>query len=124
MDRNEPIEAQIDSLKDLMAKRLGLRRGSLARRVAKAGRRLPVGVRNDIATLAEAETMAQNPRLAVRLDPTTTHGAYERSAAYLRAIDVKDRRKGVMLSILGSIAFNILLVITLLIVILRWRGFV
>jgi hypothetical protein len=124
MDRNESIDAQAQSLKDLLAKRLGLRRGSLARRVAKAGRRLPNGVRNDITTVAEAENMAQNPRLGTRLDPKMTHGAYERAAAFLRSIDVKDRRKGVILSILGSIALNFLAVITLLIIVLRWRGLI
>jgi hypothetical protein len=124
MDRNETIEAQAQNLRDLLANRLGLRRGSLARRVAKAGRRLPVGVRNDISAVAEAESMAQHPRLGRRMDPKVTHGAYERASVFLKAIDVKDRRKGVILSILGSVAFNILAVVTLLIIVLRWRGFI
>lgn len=124
MERDPTIDTQIATLKDLLGQRLGLRRGTLARRVAKAGRRLPAGVRNDIARLAEAEAMADHPRLALRLDPMTTSGAFERAATFLRAIDVKDRRKGVILSILGSIAFNILAVIALLIVVLRWRGLV
>ena len=124
MDRSETVDAQAQGLRELLGSRLGLRHGSLARRVAKAGRRLPAGVRNDIAAVAEAETMAQHPKLNRRLDPKITHAAYERAAAFLRAIDVKDRRKGVILSILGSVAFNILAVITLMIVVLRWRGFV
>lgn len=124
MDRDHTIDAQIDGLKDLLASRLGLKRGTLARRVARAGRRLPAGIRNDIAAVAEAENMVHHPRLARRIDPKMTHGAYERAATFLRAIDVKDRRKGVILSILGSIAFNILAVFTLLIVVLRWRGLI
>lgn len=124
MDRNQPIDVQIDSLKKLLSTQLGLRRGSLARRVAKAGRRLPTGVRNDIAHLAEVETMMQHPKTAMRLDPASTHVVYERAAAFLRGIDVADRRKGLILSILGSIAFNILAVITILIVVLRWRGLI
>ncbi|SHG90838.1 hypothetical protein [Marivita hallyeonensis] len=124
MDRNETIATQADSLRDLMANRLGLKRGTLAHRAAKAGRRLPIGVRNDIASVARAEAMADNPKLGLRMDPKATHAAYERAAAFLRAIDVKDRRKGVALSILGSVALNILAVIGLLILVLRWRGFV
>lgn len=122
MDRNQTIGAQAQGLRDLLANRLGLRRGTLARRLAKAGRTLPMGVRNDISAVAEAETMTQHPKMARRMDPKVTHAAYERAAAFLQAIDVKDRRKGIALSILGSIAFNILVVITLLIVVLRWRG--
>lgn len=124
MDRDETIDTQAESLRTLLGQRLGLRRGSLARRVAKAGRRLPAGVRNDIAAVAEAEAMARHPKIGRRMDPKTTHGAYERAATFLQAIDVKDRRKGVALSILGSIAFSILVVVTLLIIVLRWRGFV
>ncbi|MFP7570203.1 hypothetical protein [Marivita sp. S2033] len=124
MDRTETVQAQVDGLRDLMASRLGLRRGSLARRLAKAGRRLPVSVRNDIASVAAAEEMAQNPKLAARLDPKDTYSACARATAFLQAIDVKDRRKGVALSILGSVAFNVLVVMTLLIIVLRWRGFV
>jgi hypothetical protein len=122
MDRNQTIDAQAQGLRDLLASRLGLRHGTLARRLAKAGRRLPMGVRNDISAVAEAESMAQHPKIGRRMDPKMTHAAYERAAAFLQAIDVKDRRKGIALSILGSIAFNILVVITLLIVVLRWRG--
>jgi len=105
-----------------MARQLGLRKGRLSRRLAKAGRRLPTGVRKDIALVAEAEEMARNPRLALRLDTTTIDPAFDRAAAHLRAIDVADRRKGLFLSILGGVAFNILAVIVLLIVVLRWRG--
>lgn len=122
MDHGGTIESQADSLRTLLGNRLGLRRGSLARRVAKAGRRLPTGIRNDISAVAEAEAMARHPKLGRRMDPKVTSGAYERAATFLRAIDVKDRRKGMILSILGSVAFNILAVITLLIIVLRWRG--
>lgn len=124
MEHAELIKADADALRSLMAKRLGLKRGSLARRVAKAGRLLPSGVRNDIAIVVEAEKLSRNPKLAIRLDRNATKSAYDRAATHLKAIDVADRRKGVALSILGSMAFNILAVIVLLIVILRWRGLV
>ena len=124
MERNDTVALQADALKELLADRLGLKRGTLAQRLANAGRRLPTGVRNDIASVARAEAMAENPKIGLRLDPNATRGAFERAAAFLRAIDVKDRRKGFVLSILGSLAFNILVVITLLIIVLRWRGFI
>ena len=124
MDHAKKILDQAESLRALMAKQLGLSRGSLTRRLAKAGRRIPSGVRRDISIVAEAEKCAKNPKLAARLDPMSIKSAYDRASVHLRAIDVADRRKGFALSILGSIAFNILLVIFLLIVLLRWRGLV
>lgn len=118
------IKAHADALRTLMAKRLGLKRGSLARRASKAGRMLPQGVRHDITVVAEAEQMARNPKLAIRLDANATKSAYDRAATHLKAIDVADRRKGIALSMLGSMAFNFLAAITLLIVFLRWRGLI
>ena len=118
------IKTQADTLRALLAKQLGLKRGTLAKRAAKAGRRLPSGVRNDITRVAEAEKLSRNPKLAVRLDANAIKSAYDRASVHLRAIDVADRRKGFALSILGSMAFNFLAAITLLIVVLRWRGLV
>ncbi|MFP7672624.1 hypothetical protein ACG74X_04610 [Marivita sp. S0852] len=124
MDRTNSIEAQVSTLRDLLARQVGARRGSLAKRLATAGRLLPAGVRNDIAAVADAEHMAEHPKIRRRLDPGATQAACDRAATFLRAIDVKDRRKGLVLSILGSVAFNILAVVTLLIIVLRWRGLV
>jgi|OM-RGC.v1.027681990 hypothetical protein len=124
MEQVDTIKDHAVTLKQLLGKKLGLRKGGLAYRVTKAGRLLPGHVRNDIQRIAQAEAMANHPKLERRMDPSATKPAYDRAAAFLTAIDVKDRRKGVLLSILGSVAFNILVVITLLIVVLRWRGFV
>lgn len=124
MEHADQIKSDAEALRALMAKRLGLKRGSLTRRVAKAGRMLPQGVRHDIAIVAEAEQMARNPKLATRLDANATKSAYDRAATHLKAIDVVDRRKGIALSMLGSMAFNFLAAITLLIVVLRWRGLI
>ena len=124
MEHVQTIKSNADALRTLMAKRLGLKRGSLSRRVAKAGRRLPSGVLRDIGIVAEAEKMSRNPKLAMRLDHNATKSAYDRAATHLKAIDVMDRRKGIALSVLGSMAFNLLAAMTLLIVVLRWRGLV
>lgn len=118
------IKSNADALRSLLAKRLGLKRGSLAKRAAKAARMLPSGVCHDIKIVAEAEQMARNPKLAIRLDPNATKSAYDRAATHLKAIDVADRRKGIALSVMGSMAFNFLAAITLFIVVLRWRGLI
>ncbi len=124
MEHAETIKSNANALRTLLAKRLGLKRGSLTRRVSKAGRRLPSGVLRDISIVAEAEKMARNPRLAKRLDSNATKSAFDRASAHLKAIDVADRRKGLALSVMGSMAFNLLAAVTLLIVVLRWRGLI
>ena len=124
MQDSQTLAEQIDTLKTLLADRLGLTRGPLARRIGRAGRRLPVAVRRDLKLIADAEAMAQNPRLALRLNPMDTHAAFVRARTFLAGIDVKDRRKGIVLGLLGSLAFNLLAVAVLLLLVLRWRGFV
>ncbi|MCL3880945.1 hypothetical protein [Marivita sp. GX14005] len=116
------ITDQAEELCALMAHRLGQRRGPLSRRLARSRRRLPASVRSDIARIAEADAMAQNPRLAARTDPGATQAEFERARSYLAGIDIKDRRKGQILSVLGSVAFDLLVVTILVITVLRWRG--
>ena len=43
---------------------------------------------------------------------------------HLKSIDLADRRKGFFLGVLGTMAFNILLLAALLFAVLRWRGLI
>ena len=74
--------------------------------------------------IVAAQKLAANPKLARRLDAPALKAAYDGLSAHLGAIDVADRRKGKLLSLAGSIAFNLLVVIVGFLVWLWWRGYV
>ncbi|MEE4117875.1 MAG: hypothetical protein V2I65_02555 [Paracoccaceae bacterium] len=99
------------ALAALMREKLGIRRGStLAAKLRIAGRLLPKAERKAGRTLVEAERLWANPKLRRRLDPAALAAAEARLRGFLDRIDPADRRKGMILGILASLAFNFLLI--------------
>lgn len=117
------ISGQVARIEGLMAQKLALRRGDLATRARRAGRRLPGGVQRDIARIVAAAQLAGHPKMRLQVDDTAVRAAVARVEAHLKAIDVADRRKGKILGALGGLAFNLILFALLLGLFLRWRGF-
>lgn len=111
------IDAMAAKLSLALDEKLGLRRGSLARRVRKAGRRLPKRVRQQILQLAEAQKIAGNQHLARRLDGDALRAAQAEAMAHLASIDPRDRRIGAILGIAGGLVFNLILLVLALIMI-------
>lgn len=108
----------------LFDEKLSLRRGTLQTRLNRAGRRLPARIRAQAQLVAEAETLADHPKLALRIDQVRVARAHAEVRAHLRSIDPADRRRGAILGLLGGLAFNLLLLAGLTLAFLRWRGFV
>ncbi len=111
-------------LHTLLEQKLGLRKGTLAQKANRAGRRLPAWVRRNLHDLDRAQAMADHPKLARRLDETALTKAYQAAADHLEQIDPTERRKDRVLGVLGGLAFNILLFAALLFGLLRWQGYI
>ena len=106
----------------LLKEKLGAGGTTLARLAPKTRHRLPWRLRTHLTTLTRAEPMAAHPKLSLTLDPVATRAAVSELRKHLEAIDVADRRKGWFLGVLGGLVFNMILLVTLLFVIARWRG--
>ena len=122
-DRLDIAGKAADLQRQLHAK-LGVKGRSLEHALSRAGHRLPRGARARGMEIVAAQKLASNPKLARRLDAPALKAAYDGLSAHLGAIDVADRRKGKLLSLAGSIAFNLLVVIVGFLVWLWWRGYV
>jgi len=110
-------------LAQLMRHRLGIRRGeTLGDKLRVAGRLLPRAERRAAHALVEAERLWANPKLRRQLDPTALAAAEKRLRDWLATVDAADRRKGIVLGILASLAFNFLLVAAALVGWLAWTG--
>ncbi|TDK52638.1 hypothetical protein [Antarcticimicrobium luteum] len=118
------IETRIAEIAALMHAKLGVRGATLRAALGRAGRRLPRRIRAQARLLAEAEPFAHHPKLRLTLDTMALGKAAGEVEAHLEAIDLADRRKGWWLGMLGGLAFNILAFFALLVVVLRWRGFI
>ena len=107
----------------LMRERLGIRRGeTLAEKLRIAGRLVPRAQRRAGQILVEAEVAWENPKLRRRIDPATLQDAEKRLKNWLRTVDAADRRKGLILGILATLAFNFLVICAALITWLAWSG--
>ena len=113
-----------ESLNALMRRKLGVRAKSYPAALAKAGRRLPRRLRRRGQSLAAALPMAEHPKLRLLLDQRALDGSAAELRAYLEGIDAADRRRGVLLGVLGCIATNMLIFAGLLIAFLQWRGLI
>jgi len=118
------IETRIEETLALLQAKLGAGGATLKAALKRANHRLPRRIRGQARLLAEAEDFAQHPKLCLTLDGKALGRAADEVAAYLKSIDLTDRRKGWWLGMLGGLAFNILALVAALILILRWRGFV
>ncbi len=107
----------------LMHERLGIRRGeSLSAKLSHAGRLVPKAERKAGQTLIAAEKLWDNPKLRRQVDPSEIGAAERRLRLWLDTVDAADRRKGMIIGILASIAFNVLVVAAALIVWMVWSG--
>ncbi|WP_238364230.1 hypothetical protein [Mesobacterium pallidum] len=120
----QDLSGKLAQLDTLLSQKLGLRRGPLDRRAARAGRRLPRAVRRDITYLGQAGRLAGHPVLSARFAPHEVAAAHARAVARLESIDVADRRKGALLSFLAVVSVNLFVLILLVLGLLRWRGLV
>ncbi|SIN81495.1 hypothetical protein [Vannielia litorea] len=106
-----PVKQVADGLAQMMGERLGIRRGeTLAEKLRKGGRLLPRKVRREAAFIAETEARMAVPKFAFQYDPARVARAEKTVRGFLETVDPADRRKGVVLGILGWLAFNFLLV--------------
>ena len=124
MIERHQIDPLAERLEQLLAQKFGLSSGPLSRRLARLGRRLPAAVRDDMARIVAAQAASGHPKLALQHDLTDLRGACQRAEAHLQTIDVKDRRRGALLSLLADVMLKVLIVATLVVVVLVWRGLV
>lgn len=110
-------------LETLLAEKHGLSSGPLSRRLTKGLRRAPRAVKRAADGFVQAQIQMGNPKLMRLMDKAQVESQFQTLRDHLRAIDVADRRKGLVLSLLGSLSFNLIAVAAILVILLVWRGF-
>lgn len=115
------VQDQIAQTVGLLREKLGVRGKTLEAAVRKARHRLPRRVHKQAMKLAQAEDRAAHPRLRLTLNTPALSKAAREVRTHLESIDLADRRKGWWLGMLGGLAFNLLLLLVLLLVFWGWR---
>ncbi|MFS4582953.1 hypothetical protein [Phaeobacter sp. C3_T13_0] len=119
----DTLLSDIEQVQDLLKDREHAG-GDLAAALKRARRRLPRRIYRQGMLLADAQPLLAHPKLCLTLDQGPLQRAAREVIKHLKAIDLADRRRGRVLDVFGSMAFSLIIVAVLLIVVLRWRGFV
>lgn len=107
---------------DALRLRLGVKARDLPRGMKRAGRRLPKSAHRAAQVISTAVAHGSHPKLSRQIDPKAVLTAQAELHMQLEKIDPKERRKDAILSFLGTQAFNLLLVIALVVGLMYWRG--
>lgn len=118
----DSLSEDTQRISELLREKHGVRSGALGPALSKARHRLPRRVYRQGMALAEAGALADHPKLRQTLDFDALKVAGRDVRQHLEAIDLADRRKGWWLGMAGGMAFNLLLAVALLILLLVWRG--
>jgi len=118
------IQALVARVFDLLESKLGARGSTLQKRLTYVRRKLPGRIRRAGEVLVDAQTMAENPRLAMRLQPETLTQATAQMERFLNDIDVPAERSKRRYNKLATVAGQVLLAIGAMVALLVWRGFI
>lgn len=120
----DSLQEKTEQVAELMKARLGIRGKDLETKLRHTGRMLPKRIKREAAFLVEAAALAESPKLSRMIDFERVEAAHKTCVGFLESIDVTDRRKGVVLGILGSLALSLIVVAGLVVTVLAWRGYI
>ena len=118
------IQQMADRVAVLLEEKLGVKGKGLSEKLRKAGGRLPSSVRAEARYLDTAAIQAQNPKLLMQVDDGRVAGAYDACVKFLAAVNPGAKRRAMLMGIASSVAFSLFVVGLLVLVVLRWRGFI
>lgn len=118
------IEQKIKRLQALLKEKFRIDADDLRIGFKKAGRRLPARIHKSAEVIIDAQVKMGHPKLARLADGAAIDKAFHKIETHLEAIDVKDRRTGAVLGVLGSLVFNMIVVFALFMVVVVWRGLI
>ena len=116
------LHERTDLLADKMAQQLRLRSGTLADVAARAGRKLPKHLRNDVEVLLNAQRMSEHPKLMHHLDAAQFTKAEKKLNRFLDKQDPKAERHAEILDAVAKIAFVVFSIALAVFITLLWRG--
>ncbi|WP_407495408.1 hypothetical protein [Pseudooceanicola sp. MF1-13] len=118
----EEFERRIAKAEKALREAFGGKPNTFEATLRRAGRRLPRKARRAGEEVVAAQALAGHPQLRLQIDWDRVTKNLDRVIEAARRIDRKDDRKGRILGALASLAFNLLLLFTLIIVFAVWQG--
>lgn len=122
MAKKPDPHARADKVAGRMSQQLRVRGEHLPEVAAKAGHRLPKRLQEDLKLILEADRVADNPKLAKRIDAKQLAKAQRRLEAWLDRQDPSAERWAEFQDLVAKIAFIVLSAVLAAFALLIWRG--
>lgn len=116
------LDMRAERLANLIEEKLGVRGKGLQAKLGRGGRKLPRAVREAGEQLLLAQRMAANPKLARQVDYDRINASCDVAERMLGRIDPWERRKTQGINWLAGNAFNLIVVLALVVALIAWRG--
>ena len=120
----QELQEMLDEIGALLRARLGAQGASLAAQSQSVQERVPRRLRADLAALVAVEPRAAHPKLALKTDLAPLRKSHARLKRGLNAIPKGMYTKRARSALIAQIAFQILVVLVLFLVVLRWRDLI
>lgn len=120
----DKFQKRVARLEEMLQVKLGVRGGTLERRLKRAGRLLPRRARVAGRVLTETERKLIHPALMRQVDPLMVSSAFNEIEAYLKSIDPAERRKSKMLNWMGGTVVNLMIIGALVLAFIHWKGLI
>ncbi|GAA6206932.1 hypothetical protein NBRC116601_02250 [Cognatishimia sp. WU-CL00825] len=123
MIAHNELNSDLKKIQRLIHRKFGIDSDDLPKAMRKIGRRLPKSAHKNAKILHTSLQKTAHPKLIMQVNQVETLTAVEALLTTLQAYDPKERRWGLILNTLASMAFNLLLVFGIFVVVLVWRGY-
>ncbi len=123
MIAHNELNSDLKKIQRLIHRKFGIDSDDLPKAMRKIGRRLPKSAHRNAKIVHTSMQKIAHPKLIMQVNQVETLTAVEALLTTLQDYDPRDRRLGLVLSTLASVAINLLLVFGILVVVLIWRGY-
>ncbi len=117
------LEERADELARLLAERLGIPGQGLEAKLARSGRDLPPHIHDRLELIVKALEQSRHPKLSRQIDMKPLEAAFREVTRYLESVNPWARRWNRLVDHLADAGIGILMMLILVVLVLRWRGY-
>lgn len=119
---NEVIETAKAEIDAMVSDKFNTKKGSLAQKLRRAGRRLPRGVAADVAYLEETQKRIAHPRRRGQVDRKRINTIVQNQRKAFDRVDVARDKSRERINWLGVLVMNLVMFGVVYYALLKWLG--
>jgi hypothetical protein len=119
---NKVVEAAKAELDAMVSDKFNAKKGTLAQKIRRAGRRMPRGIAADVAYLEETEIRTAHPRRRGQVDRKRVDAILQNQRKAFDRVDVARDKSRERINWLGVLVMNLMMFAVVYYALLKWLG--